>query len=67
MKEDFFKKVSLELKFIRLENSDKQEDLAIKSKVAAGTISKYEDGSKNMNLKKIEQILKPYGITLSRC
>lgn len=66
MKEEFMKKVSRELKFIRLENDDKQEDLAIKSKVAMSTISKYEDGSRNMNLYKIEEILDPYGITLEK-
>ena len=66
MKEEFMKKVSRELKFIRLENDDKQEDLAIKSKVAMSTISKYEDGSMNMNLYKIEEILNPYGITLEK-
>jgi len=66
MKEEFIKKVSRELKFIRLENDDKQEDLAIKSKVAMSTISKYEDGSRNMNLYKIEEILNPYGITLEK-
>jgi len=66
MKEEFMKKVSRELKFIRLENDDKQEDLAIKSKVAMSTISKYEDGSRNMNLYKIEEILNPYGITLEK-
>lgn len=65
MKEDFLKKVSLELKIIRLENNDTQEELAFKSAVAMSTLSKYEDGTKNMNLKKIEQILKPYGTTLN--
>ena len=64
MKKEFLKKSALELKFIRLENNDTQEDLSHKSKVAMSTISKYEDGTKNMNLNKIEQILKPYGINL---
>ncbi len=64
MKEDFLKKVSAELKIIRIENDDLQEDLALKSGVAASTISKYEAGEKNMNLLKIEQILKPYNIDL---
>lgn len=64
MKENFLKKVSAELKIIRIENDDLQEDLALKSGVAASTISKYEAGEKNMNLLKIEQILKPYNIDL---
>ena len=64
MKEDFLKKVSAELKIARIENGDLQEDLAVKSGVAASTISKYEAGEKNMNLLKIEQILKPYDIDL---
>lgn len=65
MKEEFLKKVSLELKIIRLEHNDKQADLSKKSSVAMSTISKYEGGTKNMNLNKIEEILKPYGINLN--
>lgn len=64
MQEDFLKKVSAELKIIRFEHGDLQEDLALKSKVAMSTISKYEAGTKNMNLKKLEQIIEPYNISL---
>lgn len=64
MKEEFLRKVSAELKILRIEHNDFQEDLAEKSGVAASTISKYEAGEKNMNLLKIEQILKPYNIDL---
>ena len=65
MKEDFLKLVSTELRLIRVEHGDYQEDLATKSGVAASTISKYESGDKNMKLSKIEQIIKPYGLELN--
>lgn len=64
MKETFLKAISSELKIIRIENNDLQEDLAEKSGVAMSTISKYENGEQNMNIYKIEQILKPYNISL---
>ena len=65
MKEEFLKAVSSELKIIRFENGDSQEELALKSKIATSTISKYEAGKDDMSLYKIEQILKPYNYTLS--
>ena len=64
MKDNFMKMVSSELKIIRIEHGDLQEDLAKKSGVAMSTISKYEAGDKNMNIYKIEEILKPYKISL---
>lgn len=64
MKDNFLKAVSSELKIIRIENNDLQEDLSKKSNVAMSTISRYEAGEENMNLNKIEQILKPYNISL---
>ena len=64
MKETFLKIVSSELKIIRIEHGDLQEDLAYKSGVATSTISKYESGENDMNISKIEQILKPYQISL---
>ncbi len=64
MKEDFIKKVSAELKIIRIENGDKQEDLSLKSGVATSTISRYENGDENLNIDKIDQIIKPYNISL---
>ena len=64
MKNDFFKTVSSELKIIRIEHRDSQEDLSKKSNVAMSTISRYEAGIDNMNINKIEQILKPYNISL---
>lgn len=64
MKEEFIKAIATELKILRLENSDLQEDLANKSNVATSTISKYEAGDKTMKINKIEQIIKPYGIDL---
>lgn len=65
MKEEFLKAVSSELKIIRIENGDSQEELALKSKIATSTISKYETGKDDMSLYKIEQMLKPYNCTLS--
>lgn len=65
MKDDFIKLVSSELKIVRIENGDLQEELSKKSRVAASTISKYEDGTYNMKLDKIEQIIKPYDMDLS--
>lgn len=65
MKEEFLKAVSSELKIIRIENGDSQEELALKSKIATSTISKYETGKDDMSLYKIEQMLKPYNYTLS--
>ena len=65
MKDNFLKLVSSELKIIRIEHNDLQEELASKSKVAASTISNYENGDKNMKINKIEQILQPYNISLS--
>lgn len=64
MKENFIKKVSSELKIIRIENGDKQEDLALKSGVATSTISRYENGDENLNIDKIAQIIEPYNISL---
>lgn len=64
MKEKFLKMVAAELKILRVEHNISQEKLAEKSGVASSTISKYEAGDKDMNLLKIEQILKPYKINL---
>ena len=64
MKENFLKAVSSELKILRIEHDDLQEELAEKSGVAMSTISKYEAGDNNMNIEKIEQIIKPYNIDL---
>lgn len=64
MKNDFIKAVSKELKLIRIEHNDLQEDLSKKSKVATSTISKYEAGEENMNISKIAEIIKPYNISL---
>lgn len=65
MKEEFLKSVASELKILRVEHNMSQEELQEKSGVASSTISKYEAGEKDMNLLKIEQMLKPYGINLS--
>lgn len=65
MKEEFLKSVASELRVLRVEHNMSQEELQEKSGVASSTISKYEAGEKDMNLLKIEQMLKPYGITLS--
>ncbi len=64
MKETMKKSISNKLRMIRLEHRDRIEDLANKSGVASSTISKYEQGYADMTLNKIEQILKPYGISL---
>ena len=64
MKEEFIRRVCLELKFIRLENDDNQGNLALKSGVATSTISRYEAGTMNMDLYKIKEILKPYNVSL---
>jgi transcriptional regulator with XRE-family HTH domain len=64
MKEEFIRRVCLELKFIRLENNDNQGNLALKSGVATSTISRYEAGTMNMDLYKIKEILKPYNVSL---
>lgn len=64
MKEEFLKKVGLELLLIRKENGDRLEDLSNKCKVASSTLSKYENGNEDMSLIKLEQILEPYNINL---
>ena len=64
MKDNFIKTVSKELRIIRIEHNDNQEDLARKSGVSICTISKYETGNQKMNIYKIEEILKPYNISL---
>lgn len=64
MKETMKKNISDSLRLIRLEHRDRIEDLARKSGVASSTISKYEQGYSDMALNKIEQILKPYNISL---
>ena len=56
MKADFLKIVGSELKIVRIENGDSQEELAIKTGVATSTISKYEIGLKDMNLSKTIRI-----------
>lgn len=65
MKTDFLKTVGLELRLIRLENHSSQEELSEKTGIATSTISKYESGEQDMNLSKMEQMLKPHGINLS--
>lgn len=64
MKEKFLKLVSNEIKIIRIENRDSQEELSQKTGIAPSTISKYESGEQEMNLLKIQQMLAPYGVTL---
>lgn len=64
MKENFLKKVGLELLIIRKENGDRLEDLYKKCKVHPSTISRYENGNDDMSLEKLEQILEPYNISL---
>lgn len=64
MKETIKKAIADKLRMIRLEKHDRIEDLALKSGVASSTISKYEQGISDMSLNKLEQILKPYNISL---
>lgn len=64
MKESMKKAIADKLRMIRLERHDRIEDLALKSGVASSTISKYEQGTSDMSLNKIEQILKPYNISM---
>lgn len=64
MKETMKKAIANKLRMIRLEKHDRIEDLALKSGVASSTISKYEQGISDMSLNKLEQILKPYNISL---
>lgn len=65
MKDEFLRKVGLELLLIRTEHNDRLEDLSNKCGVAPSTLSKYENGREDMSLVKLEQILKSYDITLS--
>lgn len=64
MKDTIKKDIADKLRIIRLENHDRIEDLAIKSGVASSTISKYEQGFADMSINKLEQLLKPYNISL---
>lgn len=64
MKKDFIEACSKELKIIRIENNDRIDDLAEKSEVAASTICRYENGEKDISIMKLEQILKPYNVSL---
>jgi transcriptional regulator with XRE-family HTH domain len=64
MKESFIKAVANELKIIRIENNDLQEDLARKTGIATSTISRYETGINGMDINKLEELLKPYNINL---
>lgn len=64
MKETMKKEIANKLRIIRLEKHDRIEDLAQKSGVASSTICKYEQGISDMSIDKIEQILKPYNISL---
>lgn len=64
MKETMKKAIADKLRMIRLEKHYRIEDLALKSGVASSTISKYEQGISDMSLNKLEQILKPYNISL---
>ena len=64
MKDTIKKDIANKLRLIRIENHDRIEDLAAKSHVASSTISKYEQGFADMSINKIEQILKPYNISL---
>ena len=64
MKESFIKAVANELKIIRIENNDLQEDLARKTGIATSTISRYETGINGMDINKLEELLKPYNVSL---
>lgn len=64
MKESFIKAVANELKIIRIENDDLQEDLARKTGIATSTISRYETGVNGMDINKLEELLKPYNVNL---
>ena len=52
------------LKMLRMDHRDRIEDLAKKSGVASSTISKYEQGTADMSIDKLEQIIAPYNISL---
>ena len=64
MKECFIKLLANELRIIRIENNDLQEDLARKTGIAMSTISRYENGCNGMDINKLEELLKPYNIDL---
>ena len=65
MKETIKLQIADRLKLLRIQNHFRIEDLAVKSGVASSTISKYEQGLSDMSLDKIEQIIKPYNISLN--
>lgn len=65
MKETIKLEIADKLKLLRVQNHFRIEDLALKSGVASSTICKYEQGVSGMSLDKIEQILKPYNISLN--
>ena len=60
MKEKFLKLVSNEIKIIRIENRDSQEELSKKTGIAPSTISKYESGEQEMKTR-IEQLVTLFG------
>ncbi len=64
MKEKFIKSVGSELKIVRIENNDSQEELAKKTGIAPSTISRYECGDYSIDINKLEKLLEPYNISL---
>lgn len=64
MKQEMRKAISTELKVLRTEYGLSQIELSEKSKVSSSSITKYEQGIKDMKLNLIEQIIKAYGIDL---
>lgn len=63
MKNSIKEEIGKTIKKIRLDHSDKIEELALKSGVATSTLSRYENG-KNMKIETLEKILKPYNVEL---
>lgn len=64
MNETFRQLIADKLRLIRIEKKDRIEDLALKTGIAPSTISRYESGKYDMTIDKLEQLLKPYNISL---
>lgn len=62
MDKKYLKTIGQELKVIRVEHNYRQDEVAKKTKIAPSTISSYENGNRDIGIKKLLYLLDFYKI-----